>query len=106
MVQEGNKLSITVSGVNKKTAVPYLLDQNTIEDCFNIFTEGLVIPAENTGKLTHYYIDKEYKGNITDYKGVTISYDSLSGIFLEPAAYEFDITSDYINFLKGMYYTK
>ena len=106
MVYQGEDLSLTVSGVNKKFAIPYLKEQYSIEDCFEAFNEGLIIPEQFTGKLTHYYIDKEYKGNITDYKGVTISYDSLSGIFLEPAAYEFDITSDYINFLKGMYYTK
>lgn len=106
MVYQGEDLSLTVSGVNKKFAIPYLKEQYSIDDCFEAFNEGLIIPEQFTGKLTHYYIDKEYKGNITDYKGVTISYDSLSGIFLEPAAYEFDITSDYINFLKGMYYTK
>lgn len=106
MVYQGEDLSLTVSGVNKKFAIPYLKEQYSIEDCFDAFNEGLIIPEQFTGKLTHYYIDKEYTGQITDYKGVTISYDSLSGIFLEPAAYEFDITSDYINFLKGMYYTK
>lgn len=106
MVYQGDELSITVSGVNKKQAVPYLREQYTIDDCFENFNDGLVIPEEFTGKLTHYYIDKEYKGTITDYKGVTTDYDSLSGIFLEPTAYNFDIQADYINFLKGMFYTK
>ena len=106
MVQEGNKLSITVSGVNKKTAVPYLLDQNTIEDCFNIFTEGLVIPAENTGKLTHYYIDNKYTGTVTDYNGVKYDYTMFSGVYLEGAEYHFDISAEYIDFLKGVFYTK
>ena len=106
MVQEGNKLSITVSGVNKKTAVPYLLDQNTIEDCFNIFTEGLVIPAENTGKLTHYYIDNKYTGTVTDYNGVKYNYTMFSGVYLEGAEYHFDISAEYIDFLKGVFYTK
>ena len=106
MVQEGDKLSITVSGVNKKTAIPYLLDKYSIEDCFSAFNEGLVIPAENTGKLTHYYIDKEYSGCVTDINGISYNYHSLSGVFLEPAVYEFDISMEYMNFLKGMYYTK
>ena len=106
MVQEGNKLSITVSGINKKTAIPYLLDNNTIEDCFNIFTEGLVIPAEKTGKLTHYYIDKPYKGTIKDFQGKKYDYEALSGVYLEPAEYHFDISADYIEFLKGVYYGK
>ena len=106
MVYQGDDLSLTVSGVNKKFAVPYMRDQYTIDECFDAFNNGLIIPEQFTGKLTHYYIDKEYTGTITDYKGVSYDYDSLSGIFLEPAAYEFDITADYINFLKGIYYTK
>ena len=106
MVQEGDNLSITVSGVNKKTAVPYLLDKYTIEQCFSAFNEGLVIPAENTGKLTHYYIDRDYTGTVTDYMGVSYDYTALSGVYLEPAVYEFDISMEYMNFLKGMYFTK
>jgi hypothetical protein len=106
MVYQGDELSITVSGVNKKQAVPYLREQYTIDDCFENFNDGLVIPEEFTGKLTHYYIDKEYKGTITDYKGVSYDYDEKSGIYLEPAAYCFDISLEYIEFLKGFYYTK
>jgi len=106
MVQEGDKLSITVSGINKKTAIPYLLDKYSIEECFAAFNEGMVIPAENTGKLTHYYIDKEYSGVVTDVNGVQYKYEALSGVYLEPAVYEFDISLEYMNFLKGMYYTK
>jgi hypothetical protein len=106
MVYQGDELSLTVSGVNKKVAVPYLASMYSIDECFDHFNNGLVIPEQFTGKLTHYYIDKEYTGHITDYQGNTTTYDSPSGIFLEPAAYEFDITADYINFLKGVYYTK
>lgn len=106
MVYQDDDLSLTVSGVNKKFAIPYMKEQYSIDDCFEAFNEGLIIPEQFTGKLTHYYIDKEYKGVITDYKGVQCQYDSMSGIFLEPAAYCFDISIDYINFLKGMYYTK
>lgn len=106
MVLEDGKLSITVSGVNKKTAVPYLLDNNTIDDCFMVFNEGLIIPPDQTGKLTHCYIDKPYKGTVTDYRGVKYDYETLSGIYLEGAEYNFDISADYINFLKGYFYTK
>ena len=106
MVYQGDELSLTVSGVNKKVAVPYLASMYSIDECFEHFNNGLIIPEQFTGKLTHYYIDKEYSGNITDYLGNTTTYSSPSAIFLEPAAYEFDITADYINFLKGVYYIK
>ena len=106
MVCEDGKLSITVSGVNKKTAVPYLLEKNTIDDCFMVFNEGLIIPPDQTGKLTHCYIDKEYSGTVTDYQGVKYNYDSPSGIYFEGSEYNFDISVEYINFLKGYFYTK
>lgn len=106
MVCENGKLSITVSGVNKKTAVPFLLENNSIDDCFNVFNEGLFIPPDQTGKLTHCYIDKAYNGIVKDYLGVEYHYEALTGIYLEGAAYDFDISSDYINFLKGYFYTK
>ena len=106
MVSCGDKLSITVSGVNKKVAVPYLLEHNTIKECFNLFSESLVIPAEYTGKLTHYYIDDDYHGVVTDYQGVKYKYHALSGVYLEPASYNFDISIEYLEFLKGYFYTK
>ena len=106
MVYQGDKLSITVSGVNKKTAVPYLLSKYSAEHCFEIFNEGLIIPSDQTGKLTHCYIDKAYKGTVTDYQGVKYDYNTLSGIYLECAEYNFDISMEYINFLKGYFYTK
>lgn len=106
MVLEDGQLSITVSGVNKKTAIPFLLEKNTAEECFNIFNEGLFIPPDQTGKLTHCYIDKEYEGTVTDYMGVKYDYHMLSGIYLEAAGYDFDISMEYINFLKGYFYTK
>ena len=106
MVYQDGKLSITVSGVNKKTAVPYLLGKHSPEECFEIFNEGLIIPPDQTGKLTHCYIDKEYSGTVTDYKGVKYDYKTLSAIYLEGAEYNFDISMEYINFLKGYFYTK
>lgn len=106
MVYQNEKLSITVSGVNKKTAVPYLLDNYDVKECFDVFNEGLIIPPDQTGKLTHYYIDKEYKGVVKDYQGIKYEYIALCGIYLEGAAYDFDISMEYINFLKGYFYTK
>ena len=107
MLSENGKIKITVSGVNKKVAVPYLLEKyKTIESCFEHFNESLKIPADYTGKLTHFYIDKAYSGVVTDYMGVKYKYHSLSGVYLEGASYDFDISNEYLNFLKGVFYTK
>lgn len=100
------ELSITVSGVNKKTAIPWLLEKVGVEGAFEAFEEGLIVPEDATGKLTHYYIDKPYEGDITDYQGKHYHYYAHSGVYLEKATYCFDISNDYINFLKGVFYTK
>lgn len=99
-------LSITVSGVNKKTAVPWLLEKCGVEGAFEAFEEGLIVPEDATGKLTHYYIDKPYEGDVTDYLGNTYHYFTPSGVYLEKATYCFDISKAYIDFLKGVFYTK
>lgn len=99
-------LSITVSGVNKTFAVPWLLEKVGIDGAFEAFEEGLIIPEDATGKLTHYYIDKPYEGDIVDYNGVPYHYFTPSGVYLEKTSYSFDISIEYINFLKGVFYTK
>ena len=105
---DGKDLSLTVSGVNKKIAVPYLLNKydNDIIKVFSAFKNGLELPPEATGKLTHYYLDNEYSGTITDYQGTTVDYYAHGGIYLEKASYVFDLGENYINFLKGVFYTK
>ena len=106
MVKEGDKVNITVSGVNKRVAVPYLLEQYG-EGIFDAFNSGLEIPAGKTGKLTHVYIDTYQSGKIIDYLGHEYTYkEHPPGVYLEEAAYYFDIGMDYINYLKGVQYTK
>jgi hypothetical protein len=106
MVKEGNKVNITVSGVNKRVAVPYLLETYG-EGIFDAFNSGLEIPAGKTGKLTHVYIDTYQSGKLVDYLGHEYTYkEHPPGVYLEEAAYYFDIGMDYINYLKGVQYTK
>ena len=106
MVYNDEGLNITVSGVNKNTAVPYLLDKYGVKGSFMHFNSGLHIPPDYTGKLTHYYIDEPRKGTIIDYQGNTFDFEAPSGIYLEKAAYDFDITEEYFLYLekvKGRY---
>ena len=138
MVYEDGQLNITISGVNKKTAIPWLVkklkrevwkehiknNNYSIKDilqkrkviypkickecfdlCFEAFEEGLIIPESATGKMTHYYIDKCYEGDLIDYQGNHYHYISPSAIYLEKASYSFDINQQYIDFLKGVFYT-
>ena len=106
MTYINGELSITVSGVNKNFAVPWLLEKCTVDGAFEAFEEGLIVPEDATGKLTHYYIDRPYEGDIVDYTGRKYHYFTPSGIYLEKATYCFDISQSYIDFLKGVFYTK
>ena len=107
-----DKLTITVSGVNKKTAVPYIIYKYGIKGAFEHFNDELKIPAEykdkegkikaGTGKLTHYYLDDLMQGEVTDYLGNTVPYVSYSGIYLEKTSYNFSMEKDYLLYLKEL----
>lgn len=100
MTCKHGELSITVSGLNKKEAVPYMLKKyGSIEKCFEMFDDDLKIPAGHTGKLTHTYIDDECSGKIMDYKGQMGSYHELSYIHLEDQEYNLGISQMFKDFL-------
>lgn len=95
-----DELTLTVSGVNKKAAIPYLIDKYGKDGAFDAFTENLTIPGEYTGKLIHYYIDEPHEGYITDYLGNTIKYKEKSGIYMEKASYSFSMEAAYLEYLQ------
>lgn len=100
MIEQGGKINITVAGVNKKTAVPYLI-KTYGNNIFDAFTNNLTIPKEYTGKMTHTYIDERRTGKITDYLGNTNTFDEYSSVHLENAEYSLSLSQAYIDFLKG-----
>lgn len=102
-------ISITVSGVNKFKAVPYLLDElagGDIMTAFDKFNDGLHVPPEKSGKNLHTYIDEEKQGFLTDYQGNTAYYIELSSIHLEPTSYDLSLAKLYTDYLKGIKHEK
>lgn len=95
---------LTVAGVNKNTALPYMIDEFG-EHVFDKFDNGLLIPEEHTGKLTHCYIDELDEGDVIDDDGNKYHYSTPSGIYLEKAPYSFDC-EDYFDYIKGVRYHK
>lgn len=94
--------SLTVSGVNKFTAIPYLTEQAQTKDIFDLFSNYLRIPPEATGKNIHTYIDYETNGIVEDYNGEVDDFSELSGVHLEPTGYSFNISVMYLNYLLGI----
>ena len=100
MIEQDGKINITVAGVNKKTAVPYLV-KTYGNKIFDAFTNDLTIPKEYTGKMTHTYIDERKTDVIIDYLGNKNTYDEYSAVHLSNAEYSLSLSQAYIDFLKG-----
>jgi hypothetical protein len=104
---DDGELSLTVSGLNKKFAIPYLLETYTTKAmCFEIFGEGMYVPPGRTGKQTITYIESEQEGDIQDYTGLTGHYHELSSIFMEPQGYYMSILTEYKDFIEGVQYVE
>ena len=99
-------VSITVAGLNKKSAIPYIFDtlaKGDILRVFDAFSEDLHIPPEFTGKMTHLYIDYPQKGKMRDYQGNLAEYEELSSVHLEPASYDLSLAMRYVEYLKNLH---
>ena len=104
---DDGELSLTVSGLNKKYAIPWLLSEyKTNAMCFEIFGEGMYVPPGHTGKQTITYIEGEDEGEVTDYLGNTAPYHDLSSIYMEPQAYFMSVLTEYKDFLEGVQYVE
>lgn len=97
LTKEG-KTVLTVSGLNKFVAMPYML-KKWGDKVYENFTNNLKIPRDNTGKMTHTYIDDERKGFIVDYKNIRYQYSELSAVHLENAPFTMCMTSVYLDYL-------
>lgn len=110
MTESNGKISLTVSGINKKFAIPYL--KTLGKDLFELFDEDLYIPKEyivngvkysGTGKNIHTYIDEPQTGVITDYLGNESKYHELSSVHIEKADYTLSISDVYLNYLLSIH---
>lgn len=97
---EDGSISLTVSGINKKTCVPWLKEKyKTNDKIFEMFNELLTVPKEASGKKTLTYIDDEKKGIVKDYQGNFYKYDELSSIHMESSEYCLNICDQYLDFI-------
>lgn len=100
-VETDKGFNITVSGLNKEVAVPYLVEKYG-DKVFDAFDYDLTVPAEYTGRLCHTYIEGETAGYVTDYLGNRSRYYERSSVHLEPVPYEMDDTSHYVDYVMGL----
>lgn len=103
LVQQGNKYQLTVAGLSKQKGMEYIKRQanNDSDKIFNMFNDELYIPATDTGKMTHTYIDETMEYMINDYLDNECFIRTKSGIHLEPCEFTLSLSKQYITFLKN-----
>lgn len=107
---DNGDLELTVAGLSKTNGIEYMKrkSKNNLE-VFEMFNDELYIPAEETGKMTHTYIDSEREFMMLDYNGVECLVNTKSGVHLEKCDFTLSITRQYMNFIenlkKGYLYT-
>lgn len=97
---DNKEINITVSGLNKKICVPYILEK--CDDSFSFFDRDMYIPAGATGKNTHTYIDDKRTGILRDYTGMECEYEELSAVHMEGADYSLSIAREYADYLSDV----
>lgn len=97
MVEDDGKVNITVSGINKRDAVPYILDQGG--DPFEFFSPDMVIPPGHAGKMIPFYGDHEIRGKVRDRDGVVYDYYEKSYVYMEPGGYSLSLAPTYADYL-------
>lgn len=83
---------ITIAGLSKKVGGDYIAGQPSP---FEFFSDGMIVPPENTGKKTRTYIDDEMTVELTDYFGDTVTVTAPSGVHLEPCGFEMSLANGY-----------
>ena len=93
---ENGKVNLTVSGLNKYKAIPYLFQTyGKTENVFANFNTGLKVPPPYSGRMVATYIDYPTGGIITDYNGVTHEWTEKSSVCLLGGSYTMDYSKEY-----------
>lgn len=101
MYECDGKIKITVAGLSKQNGVNYLLNKFGEENIFENFNDSLYIPANETGKNTHTYLDSEKTHLIKDYLGNVKEVNSLSSVHLQAADFTLSLSEQFKSFLQN-----
>lgn len=94
---------MTVAGLSKTNGIEYLKrNSKDNTEVFNKFNDEMYIPSEQTGKMTHTYIDVEMNTPILDYTGIETDVKVLSSVHLEKVDFTLSISKQYVDFISNM----
>lgn len=94
-VEKDGQFKITVAGLSKGAA-SYIKGIGGME----AFIDGLSVPAENSGRLTHTYSEETVHNLVTDYLGNTCEMKQVGFIHLEPSPYVLSVSDEYTRFVQ------
>lgn len=102
MYARDGKPQITVAGLSKQNGVRYMMKKcgGDLKKVFAMFDDQLTIPANETGKSTHTYIDHEMQADVVDYLGGNLHITSKSAVHLEDCEFSLSISKQYAAFLR------
>ena len=126
MTYSDGKLCITVAGINKEAFYKWLVihlgegkfveasekseahyynkNLNTIKKVFELFNDGLVIPAKYSGHNIHYYGDLPYSLDVEDYTGKVSHVEASQYINIEESAYHLGVSDEYTTLMNKIYF--
>jgi len=99
-----DKFQLTLAGLSKSNGINYMLKQchGNTKQVFEMFNDELYIPAEETGKNTHTYIDDTNEFQVTDFQGHKTHVITRSGIHLSKADFTLSVSKEYGKFLYNL----
>ena len=102
--KDSNKLELTVAGLSKSNGLEYMerVSDYDNDKVFDMFDDDLYIPAEETGKMTHTYIDTPQEYVLLDFQGKEGIASARSSVHLEKCDFTLSITREYLNFIENM----
>lgn len=94
-VEKGDQFKITVAGLSKGAA-SYIKEIGGMD----AFVNGLSVPTEKSGRLTHTYSEETARNLIADYMGNICPMEQHGFIHLEPSPYVLTVSDDYTRFVQ------
>lgn len=107
----GIELKPTVAGINPSKLAQYLIDRSmkdtkcsginerVINHAFNLFTDGLHVDADQTGKLGSFYCH-DVNVSVTDCCGQECHIWQKYGVCLQPVDFTMTMTDSYLDLIK------
>ena len=93
--QDGT-MELTAAGTNKAGTLEFILQEakETGKSPFEIFDDGLGVPAKYAKRTISTFIDKEVSGYVEDYLGNREFYSVPNCIHVVPSGYHFGVTEE------------